>query len=331
MYNRNLQLSSKIMSLILNPRYALFVLALFFIVSCDKINIFSRPYVATVNGAKIYLNEYQSRLNQKMPMLPKNILLNPSNYKRLEEEVLDAMITEKIMYLRAQELNISISSGEIEAKISEVRKDSGEDFANLLVQANVRYEEWRDDIKKEMLFKKLVAVDVNANIRVSEDEAEDYFNENLNNYKTESRVRVAQIVVRDLAKAKEAEARLNAGDDFARVATEMSISPEASSGGDLGFITRLIMPEPLDETIFKLPVNKVSPIVQSAYGFHIFKVLEIQSAKTGNFADMKEKVIAEIRAQKEDAAFTTWLEALKMKAVIKKESTVLREKNQKRN
>jgi hypothetical protein len=46
---------------------------------------------------------------------------------------------------------------------------------------------------------------------------------------------------------------------------------------------------------------------------------------------MKEEVIAEIRAQKEDAAFTTWLEALKMKVVIKKESTVLREKIQKRS
>jgi len=331
MYNMNLHLSPKIMSLMLNPRYVLLVLALLFIVACDKINIFSRPYVATVNGAKIYLDEYQSRLNQKMPMLPKDLLLNQSNYKRLEEEVLDEMITEKIMYLRAQELNISISAGELEAKISEVMKDYGEDFANLLVQENVRYEEWRDDIKKEMLFKKLVAVDVNVNIRVSEDEAEDYFNEHRNNYKAESRVRVAQIVVRDLAKAKEAEARLNAGDDFTRVATEMSISPEAIRGGDLGFITRQIMPEPLDDTIFKLPVNKVSPIVQSPYGFHIFKVLEIQPAKTRNFAYMKEEVIAEIRAQKEDAAFTTWLEALKMKVVIKKESTVLRKKIQKRS
>ena len=132
--------------------------------------------------------------------------------------------------------------------------------------------------------------------------------------------------MRDPAKAKEAEARLNAGEDFAKVATQMSIAPEAINGGDLGFITRQIMPEPLDETIFKLPVNKISPIVQSPYGLHIFKVLEIQSAKVRNFADMKEEVIAEIRAKKEDAAFTTWLEALKMKAVIKKENTVLREK-----
>jgi len=144
-------------------------------------------------------------------------------------------------------------------------------------------------------------------------------------------VRVSQIVVRDPAKAKEAEARLNAGEDFAKVATQMSIAPEAINGGDLGFITRQIMPEPLDETIFKLPVNKISSIVQSPYGLHIFKVLEIQSAKVRNFADMKEEVIAEIRAQKADAAFTTWLEALKMKAVITKESTVLREKIKKRN
>ncbi len=331
MNNASMQMSAKIMSLMPNPRYVLFGLALIFIVACDKINIFSRPYVATVNGAKIYLDEYQSRLNQKMPMLPKDLLLNQSNYKRIEEEVLDVMITEKIMYLRAQELNVSVSAGELEAKISEVIKDYGTDFANLLVQENVRYEDWKDDIKKEMLFKKLVAVDVNANIRISEDEAEDYFNENRNKYKVESRVRVYQIVVSDLAKAKEVEARLNAGVDFKLVATEMSIAPEAISGGDLGFITRQIMPEPLDDTIFKLPVNKVSPIVQSPYGFHIFKVSEIQSAKTGNFADMKEEVTAEIRAQKEDAAFTTWLEALKMKAVIKKESTVLREKIQKRS
>jgi parvulin-like peptidyl-prolyl isomerase len=330
MNNTKLPLCPKIMSVILNSKYVFFVLAFFLIVACDKINIFSKPYVATVNDAKIYLDEYQARLNQKMPMLPKDLLLNQSNSKRIEEQVLDGMITEKIMLLRAKELNISVSSGEFDAKLSEIMKDYGEDFANLLVQANVSYDDWKDDIKKEMLIKKLVAVDVNANIRVSEDEAEDYFNENRNSYKMESRAKVSQIVVSDLAKAREVEARLNAGADFATVAKEMSIAPEASQGGDLGFITRQIMPEPLDDTIFKLPVNKVSPVVQSDYGFHVFKVLAIQSAKIGNFADMKEEVVAQIRAQKEDAAFTSWIEALKMKAVIKKESTVLREKIEKR-
>ena len=298
------------------------LLILCFIVACDKINIFSRPCVATVNGAKIYLEDYQLRLNQKKALLPKDIMDQPDYIKRFEEEVLDGMITEKIMDLRAKELNISISAAELEDKIKEIKKDYGKDFSNLLAQENVKYDQWKEDLKKEMLLQKLIAIDVNANIKVSEDEAEDYYNEHRNNYKTESRVRVAQIVVRDLKMAKKIEARLNAGEDFASVAAKVSIGPEAHRGGDLGFITRQIMPEPLDKTIFNLPVNKISPIVQSFYGFHIFKVLESQPAKIGNFTDIKEEVIADIRAQKEDAAFVNWLEALKIKAVIKKETNI---------
>ena len=41
------------------------LLMLCFIVACDKINIFSRPYVATVNGAKIYLEDYQASVKSK--------------------------------------------------------------------------------------------------------------------------------------------------------------------------------------------------------------------------------------------------------------------------
>ncbi len=308
---------------IISVRYGVpCLLLIFFVVACDKINIFSRPYVATVNGDKIYLEDYQLRLNQKMTMLPKNLLDQPDYIKRFEEEVLDGMITEKIMDLRAKELNISISEAELEDKIKDIKKDYGKDFPKMLTQENIKYEQWKEDLKKEMLLQKLIAMDVNANIKVSEDEAEDYYNKRRNNYKTESRVRVAQIVVRDLAMAKKVEARLNAGEDFASVAARVSIGPEAHRGGDLGFIARQIMPEPLDKTIFKLPVNKISPIVQSSYGFHIFKVLEIQPAKIGNFTDVKEYVIADIRSQKEEAAFTSWIEALKLKAVIKKKTNI---------
>jgi peptidyl-prolyl cis-trans isomerase C len=301
--------------------------AIFFIVACDKFNFLSRPYVATVNGAKIYLDEYQIRLAQKKLLLPKDILANQPGYvKRFEEEVLDGMITEKIMYLRAQELDISISAGELEERANKIKQEYGEGFSKLLAQEKLRYEQWREDLKKEMLFEKLIAVDVNANVHVSEDEAEDYFNEHHEKYKAELRVKVAQIVVRDIVQAQQVLKRLNTGADFFKVAQEQSIGPEGRRGGDLGFITRRVMPEPLDETIFNLPVNKISPIVKSPYGFHIFKVLEIKAAKIKNFAESKEEVMADLNTKKKEAAFVNWLEALKMKAVIKKEAAVLRDK-----
>jgi parvulin-like peptidyl-prolyl isomerase len=284
--------------------------------------MFFRPYVAMVNGSKIYLDDYQSRLEQKMYMVPKEFLNQPDYMKRFEDEILDSMITGKIMYLRAQELNISVSEAELENKIKEIKKDYGEDFAGLFAREKVKYEEWKEDFKKEMLLQKLVAIDVNAKIKITEDEAEDYFNEHSNNYKTESHIRVAQIVVRDMATAQKVMDGLNTGEDFAKVAADMSIGPEARRGGDLGFITRWVMPDPLDKTIFKMPINKISPIVQSSYGFHIFKILDSQPAKIRNFTDVRDDVIADIRLQKEDAAFTAWLGELKKKAVIKKQTNI---------
>jgi parvulin-like peptidyl-prolyl isomerase len=299
------------------------------IIGCDKINIFSRPYVATVNGTKIYLDDYQARLDKKMQMMPEDFVNKPDYMKRFEEEVLDGMITEKIMKMRAQELNIALSDAELEGKIKEIKKDYGEDFTSLFAQQNINYEKWKKEFKEEMLLQKLIAIDVNAKIKISEDEIKDYFNEHRSNYKTDLRVRVAQIVVRDMTTAQKVMEKLNSGEEFAKVAARMSIGPEANRGGDLGFITRWVMPDPLDKTIFKMPINKISPIVQSSYGFHIFKVLESQTAKDRNLADVRQDIIADIRLQKEESAFTDWLEELKSKAVIKKETNIKIKKSNK--
>ena len=67
------------------------------ITACDKINNFFRPYVATVNGSKIYLDDYQASLDKKINMVPKDFLNQPDYMKKFEEEVLDSMIKEKIM------------------------------------------------------------------------------------------------------------------------------------------------------------------------------------------------------------------------------------------
>lgn len=300
----------------------LYLLLSFLMVSCDQINIFSRPHVATVNGSKIYLDEYQSCLDKKILMVPREYLSQPDYMKAFEQEVLDGMITEKIMQLRAKELNISISDTELENKIKEIKKDYGEDFASLFSQANINYEVWKEEFKKEILLQKLVEIDVNSRIKISDQDIENYFKKHRGRYKSDSRVRVSQIVVRDMATAQKALRRLQEGEDFAKVAADVSISPEARRGGDLGFITRLMMPEPLDNTIFQMPVDEISNIVQSSYGFHIFKIMEIQKARDRNLADVREEVVYDLRMQKEEAAYVAWLEDLKKKAVIKKEDNI---------
>jgi len=301
--------------------------ALCLIVFCGCNDLFNRKYVATVNGERIYLEDYQKRLNaQKGIRSPKAFTNSVNKQRMLEEEILESMVIEKIILQRAREINLSVSSTELEKKLIDIRKDYGDKFFDLLIQQNVQYDDWREELRKEMLFDKLIALDVNASVRVSEDEAEDYFNDHPGLCKAEARVRAAQIVVRDLEKARTIKTRLENGENFAAVAAEASIGPEAVRGGDLGLISRGTMPEPLDQTLFNLPAGRVSPIVKSAYGYHIFKVTEIRPARERAFPDCREEVIAGLRARKEDAAFAVWLEGLKAKAVVKKETHVLREK-----
>lgn len=302
-----------------------------FIVSCDKLDVFSRPHVATVNGEKIYLDDYQARLDKKMHMVPEEFLNQPGYMEKFEEEVLDLMIMEKIMSLRANELKVSVSNNELENKIREIREDYGDDFAGLFAAGKINYEKWKAGLKEEMILQKLVALDVNAKIKISDDEIESHFKEHRNDYKTDLRARVFQIVVVDMAAAEKAVERLKSGEDFAKVAVDVSISPEARRGGDLGFMTRWIMPEPLDKTIFSLPLNTISPVVQSPYGFHVFKVTEMQRAREANLADVREDVIADIRLQKEEAAYTAWLEDLRRQAVITKASDMKTGKSDKKN
>lgn len=298
--------------------------ALCLFAACSRDDFSNRKHVATVNGEKIYLDEYQERLKaQKGTFSPDTFSDSLNKQKMLEDEILESLITEKIVLQRARELNLSVSNTELEQRLLDIRKDYGVNFFDLLIAQNVRYEDWREEIGKKMLWEKLVAADVNASIRVSESEAEDYYQDHPGLCKREARVRAAQIVVQDPAKAGSVKKRLENGEDFAAVAAQISIGPEAARGGDLGFIAHGTMPEPLDKTLFSLPVGVVSPIVKSAYGYHIFKLKEIQPGRTRSFAECREDVMAAIRAQKEEEAFAVWLNGLKVKAVVKKEARAL--------
>ncbi len=69
--------------------------------------------------------------------------------------------------------------------------------------------------------------------------------------------------------------RLEAGEDFADLAAELSTDPgSAANGGDLGFVPRGRFVDPVDEAVFTLPIGEVSEPIQSQFGWHIVEVLE---------------------------------------------------------
>ncbi len=274
--------------------------------------------VATVNGERIDRPEFLRKLAEEAALAKSDEPLKAEQRARLKEEVLGHLIEERIMLQRARELLLNISADELEARIEEIRKDYADDSFNALFgNRGISYPAWKEALRQRMLFEKVIALDVNRKIQVTDGEAELYFKANRRLYASERRIRALQIVVRDRDLAERALKRLKAGEDFDKVAREVSIGPEAARGGDLGFFERGVMPEEIDRIVFSLPVGKVSNVVQSPYGFHIFKVLAKEESGGRKLADAKGRVIADLRKLKEAEAYERWIEGLKAKAEIR--------------
>lgn len=92
-----------------------------------------------------------------------------------------------------------------------------------------------------------------------------------------------------LAKIKDVEARLKAGEDFKELAKKYSDDPgSGKKGGDLGKFERGKMVMEFDDAAFKLNKDEVSPIIKTQFGYHIIKVYEIGELPT--FEEDKENL-----------------------------------------
>jgi peptidyl-prolyl cis-trans isomerase D len=97
------------------------------------------------------------------------------------------------------------------------------------------------------------------------------------------------------ARAGQALERLKGGEDFAKVAGELS-NDEGSraAGGDLGFFARGQMVQPFEEAAFALEPGQLSGLVRTDFGFHVIRVDERKPAELRGYEQVREELAKEI-------------------------------------
>lgn len=107
--------------------------------------------------------------------------------------------------------------------------------------------------------------------------------------KPETEVHARHILVAEEADAKAALKRVKGGEDFAKVAKEVSKDP-GSEGGDLGWFTKSRMVPEFAEAAFKLEPGQISDLVKSAFGWHVIKLEEKRQTSFPPFDEVKDQV-----------------------------------------
>ncbi|MBB3852784.1 peptidylprolyl isomerase [Saccharococcus caldoxylosilyticus] len=201
---------------------------------------------------------------------------------RVGKEVIRDLIDEKVLSKKYK-----VTDKEIDKQIENLKEAYGTQY-DLAVQQNGE-KAIREMVKLDLLRQKAAMED----IKVTEKELKEYYN----SYKP--KIRASHILVKDEKTAKEIKAKLDKGEDFAKLAKQYSQDPgSAANGGDLGWFGPGKMVKEFEDAAYKLKVGQVSDPVKTDYGYHIIKVTAKEKKKP--FNEMKDDIEFEVKQRKLD-------------------------------
>ncbi len=99
-------------------------------------------------------------------------------------------------------------------------------------------------------------------------------------------------------RAEEILAKAKAAKDFGLLARQVSESSSASKGGDLGWVQRGTLGEPIESTLFSMKKGELSNVLRGKEGFYIFKIDEVMDEKQKPLEEVKDQILQELRKEK---------------------------------
>jgi peptidyl-prolyl cis-trans isomerase C len=124
-------------------------------------------------------------------------------------------------------------------------------------------------------------------------------------------IHARHILVPTEDEAKAALARIKGGEDFAKVATELSKDPSAD-GGDLGWFTKDRMVPEFSDAAFKLKKGEVSDPVKTQFGWHIIKIEDVRTKSFPPFEQVKDQAARYVSQKAESEAIAQLHSAAKI-------------------
>lgn len=156
---------------------------------------------------------------------------------------------------------------------------------------------------------------------VSEDELQIAYQEEAEAFESGEERRASHILIpidgeqdeaSALEKALSLRAKLEAGADFAELATAESADiGSAGNGGDLGYTSGDTFPPDFEEALFNLSPNQVSEPVLTDAGFHLIKLTDVKTTEMPSFDEMKPVLEQRIKVSRSETDFVAAVEELR--------------------
>jgi parvulin-like peptidyl-prolyl isomerase len=152
-----------------------------------------------------------------------------------------------------------------------------------------------------------------------------YYDSHREEFRQPAMVRFRQIVTRTKEEADNIQKRLVQGGDMAATVAQSSKVPASAGSSEPGWFAKGDLDESIEKVVFSLPVGKVSGVVETPYGFHIFEVLGRKQEGVRSLPEAMTEIEARLRYERQEAFYSDWLQNLRKAIPVKIDRALLKE------
>lgn len=248
-----------------------------------------------------------------------------TQYVTQEKSMLDNMITEKILLKKADELKVMPTDEKektdlINKKMEELKKAYTEDQIKQAGFSGGYNDAKFKDYVKDLTVMDKVYENITKDIKVDDAKAQDYYTKNQSQYTEKpNMIKLAHILVATKEEADKVEQRLKNGEDFGKLAKELST--DTGSKDNNGEYEVPFVGSGFDETFMSTALaqaeGKISAPVQTQFGFHIIKTISKTNYPVKKFEDVKEDIKKTLLDQEKQTKYTDTMTKWRTDAKIK--------------
>jgi peptidyl-prolyl cis-trans isomerase C len=290
----------------------------------------------TVDGVEVTEGQIESLLAPRMKQMAGRV--SPEmmeQYKRqMRQQAFERMIIETILTQKEKEKNITADEDELKAQIDKQIAQQNltlDEFKALLKSYGVEYSQFEDNMRKRMMFEKLMEMEfADKIIPPTEEQIKAYYSENTPQFTQPEKIHAKHILITPAdgndpnaaklqakAKAQEILDKIKKGDDFEQLAKDNSACPSGKEGGDLGDQPKGTFVPEFERAIEALKPGQVSDIVETQFGYHIIKLVDRMDANTTSLEQAKDQITEILKDRQKEQIVMNYIQKIKSEADVK--------------
>ncbi len=286
------------------------------------------PVVLTVNGEPVHAAEVSMAMSNLSAQMQR--MGQKPNQQQLVQIATGRVIDSVLLEQAAKKAGMKANEERVQQSISQIEQQAGgkEKFAETLAGGGMTVQEFTDMLRRMDLAQEYVDAKIKPTVTVTDADVKKFYDENPKMFEHPEEVHARHILIKvpkdaDEAtkkaahdKAEKARARALKGEDFSKLAQEVSEGPSAKNGGDLGFFTHDQMVKPFADAAFALSPGQISNVVETRFGYHVIKVEDKRPAGKQSLDEVKDRVKQYLENKKLGDAVNAKLDELRKAAKI---------------